>query len=151
MQTSIKIYSTSEWNARPPKAFAPQTVPKYIVIHHTAAKPVASTLDKGKKLARSIQNYHMDHNGWIDSGLNFLNTTTGQILEGRHGTLNAVRIGRCVRSAHAGNKLANESPGIENEGLFTTAHMPEIQWIALVNLCAYLCKSLHISPSQIRG
>src|SRR4051794_22707446 len=95
---SIRVYNTQEWGARAAKAMAPRTVPKYIVIHHTAGKATASSTEKGKRLARSIQSYHMVHNGWIDSGHNFLITEIGEIFEGRHGTLDAVRNGRSVRS-----------------------------------------------------
>jgi hypothetical protein len=48
----------------------------------------------------------------------------------RTGTLNAVKQGMCVQSAHAaqqGQKLAggNQSPGIENEGNFMTFPMEQ--------------------------
>ena len=55
----------------------------------------------------------MDGFGWADSGQNFLNTTGGFLLEGRQGTLDAIKQGLCVRSAHAGTPKGNESPGIE--------------------------------------
>jgi hypothetical protein len=109
------------------------------------------TLAGGKSLARSIQRYHMDHNGWIDSGHNFLNTVGGIVLEGRHGTVAAMQNGQCVRSAHAGNNLANQSPGIENEGLYMTALMPTAQWQSLVRLCAQICQKCGISPNNIKG
>jgi N-acetyl-anhydromuramyl-L-alanine amidase AmpD len=148
---SVKVYTTAEWKARPAKASAPRTVPRYIVIHHTATTATARNVEQGKQLARSIQKYHMDVNGWIDSGHNFLISQVGDIFEGRHGTVQALLSGKCVRSAHSGNVIANASPGIENEGNFSTTAMPAAQWDALVALCSDLCKGLKIGPDRIKG
>jgi N-acetyl-anhydromuramyl-L-alanine amidase AmpD len=98
----------------------------------------------------------MDERGWSDSGHNFLNTTGGFVLEGRHGSLDAVKQGFCIQSAHAKQdpgKLANgnQSPGIENEGNFMTFQMGQKQWDSLVELCASLCDSCTISPLNIKG
>ena len=160
MSFTAKVITTDEWNAKSAGPFK-KTVPKFIVIHHTtnpnppddASK---GTVEGGKQLARNIQNFHINDNGWSDSGHNFLNTTGGIILEGRHGTLNAVKQGMCVQSAHAakqGNRLAggNQSPGIENEGNFMTFQMGQTQWDSLVTLCVSLCDSCNIHPNNIRG
>ncbi|MEM9216448.1 MAG: peptidoglycan recognition family protein [Cyanobacteria bacterium P01_F01_bin.150] len=86
-------------------------------------------------------------------------------IEGRHGTLNAILQGQCVRSAHAGSTRINRSPGIENEGCFgggpntgcpgernaRTLQMSQAQWDSLVELCAGICKSCDIDPDNIRG
>lgn len=161
MSFTAKVIPTQDWGARSPRNKAPRTNPKYIVIHHTASKNPPHHVSQGteagaKQYARDIQNYHMDVNGWSDSGHNFLNTVAGILLEGRHGTLDAVQQGKCVQSAHAarqGGKLAggNQSPGIENEGTFMTYPMAAKQWNSLVKLCVALCKSCNISPSNIRG
>ena len=152
MDFSVKIISTLEWNSRSAKSIAQQTTPTHIVIHHTATAPSSNGTEiGGKKLAQSIQNYHMNHNGWIDSGHNFLNTVGGIVFEGRHGTVDALKIGKCVLSAHCGNELGNASPGIENEGIYMTQKMSQIQWEALVALCADICLSCRISPEKIRG
>ena len=153
--TSIinKVISTSDWGARNPRLQAGRTTPRFIVIHHTVTPNPPN--DRGndesgaKLLARSIQNDHMDNNGWIDSGYNFLNTTGGFTLEGRHGSLDNIKSGLCVRSAHAPG--ANDSPGIENEGDFRTFAMGDIQWNSLVDLCAAICQSCDIDPDNIKG
>jgi N-acetyl-anhydromuramyl-L-alanine amidase AmpD len=164
MPFTAKVISTDEWKAKPPVAgqapFSP-TAPDYIVIHNTdtpnADKAFSeSTLEGAKKFARDIQRWHMSDNGWSDSGHNFLNTTGGFILEGRHGSLNAVQQGMCLRSAHAAQdagKLSggNQSPGIENEGNFMTFQMEQPQWDSLVELCTALCRSCKISPENIKG
>jgi N-acetyl-anhydromuramyl-L-alanine amidase AmpD len=164
MPFTAKVITTDEWDAKPPvdgQCPFPITAPHYIVIHNTDTPNSddafsEGTLDGAKKLARNIQHWHMDDNGWSDSGHNFLNTTGGFILEGRHGTLNAVKQGHCLSSAHAardGGKLAggNHSPGIENEGNFMTFQMEKTQWDSLVELCASLCSSCKISPDNIKG
>ncbi|MBD2521709.1 N-acetylmuramoyl-L-alanine amidase [Nostoc sp. FACHB-133] len=160
MPFTAKVITTDEWGAKSAGSFD-KTVPKFIVIHNTDNQNPPNdvsqgTVDGGKKLARQIQEDHMKRNGWSDSGHNFLNTTGGIILEGRHGTLDAVRKGMCIRSAHAaqqGNRLAggNQSPGIENEGNFMTFKMGQKQWDSLVELCVSLCNSCNINPKNIRG
>ena len=156
MPFTATVISTKEWGARPPKQWSEETLPKYIIIHHTATPNSPNDLSKGtltgaKDLAKSIQTAHMDGFGWMDSGHNFLNTTGGFLLEGRNGSLDAIKRGRCVRSAHAGSDLGNESPGIENEGTFTTYQMNAKQWESLVDLCASICSSCNISPDNIKG
>lgn len=160
MPFSAKVITTNEWGAKSAGPFD-KTFPKFIVIHNTdSGNPPNNvskgTVEGGKQYARQIQKDHMDTNGWSDSGHNFLNTTGGILLEGRHGTLDAVKQGMCVLSAHAaqqGNRLAggNESPGIENEGNFMTFEMGQKQWDSLVELCVSLCDSCNIDPKNIRG
>ncbi len=161
MAFSAKVITTSEWGATNAGPF-PITTPRFIVIHNTDDPNPPKDLSKGtlegaKQRARDIQKFHMGRERkFSDSGHNFLNTTGGFILEGRHGSLDAVKRGLCVRSAHAkqdAGKLGggNESPGIENEGNFMTFHMEQKQWDSLVELCASLCESCHISPNNIKG
>lgn len=164
MPFTAKVITTAEWGARTPKAGTfpfKRTVPRYVVVHHTDNQnppndPSRGTIEGGIRLARNIQTSHMNGNDWSDSGHNFLNTTGGFILEGRHGSLEAVKQGFCIQSAHAAQdigKLANgnQSPGIENEGNFMTFHMNPKQWESLVELCASLCDSCKISPKNIKG
>ncbi len=162
MPFTAKVITTTQWGARAAIQDSFElTRPMYIVIHHTGDPNPPKDRSKGilpgaKQLARETQSFHMDGNKWSDSGHNFLNTTGGLILEGRHGTLNAVRKGFCIRSAHAaqdGERLArgNESPGIENEGNFMISAMGQKQWNSLVELCVSLCSSCDISPENIRG
>jgi Putative peptidoglycan binding domain/N-acetylmuramoyl-L-alanine amidase len=163
MPFTAKVVTTTQWGAKDAVIDEFElTKPMYIVIHNTGDSNPPSDRSKGtlpgaKQLARETQAFHMGpERRWSDSGHNFLNTTGGFILEGRHGTLSAVRKGLCVRSAHAAQddgKLArgNESPGIENEGTFMTFPMGQKQWDSLVELCASLCSSCDIAPDNIRG
>ncbi len=156
MPFTASVISAKEWGARPPKQWAEQTRPQYVIIHHTATPNPPNDLSRGtsdgaKNFARSIQKAHMDGFGWADSGHNFLNTTSGVLLEGRNGSLAAIRQGRSIRSAHAGSAKGNESPGIENEGTFTTYQMRAQQWASLVDLCVSICSSCRIDPDNIKG
>jgi hypothetical protein len=161
MAFNATAITTAQWAAKPPhNAPFELTIPRYVIIHHTDSQnpprdPSRRTKDRAMVYARSIQNDHF-RRGWSDSGHNFLNTTGGFVLEGRTGTVDAIRRGNCVRSAHAAQdpgKLpkGNESPGIENEGNFMTFPMGDTQWASLVALCAELCRALSIHPSNIRG
>lgn len=164
MPFTAKVITTAEWGARNAKSGAfhfDRTIPRYVIVHHTDNKnppnnPSKSAIEGATQFARDIQKFHMDKNGWSDSGHNFLNTTGGFVLEGRHGSLDSVKQGFCIQSAHAAQdsgKLANgnQSPGIENEGNFMIFQMIPKQWESLVELCASLCDSCNISPTNIKG
>jgi len=143
------VISTHDWQAQPAKQNPTIVQPRYIIIHHTGFKSVSSgTVDGGKKLARSIQQAHFSR-GWIDSGHNFLNTVGGVVLEGRHGSIDALMHGHCVRSAHTVGQ--NSSPGIENEGNFSQQTMSAVQWNQLVKLVAALCALTGIPPAMIKA
>lgn len=164
MPFTAKVVTAEAWGARPPKSGTfpfQKTIPRYVIVHHTNNQNPPNDTSKGTlegaiKLAQNIQNFHMDDRDWSDSGHNFLNTTGGLILEGRHGSLDAVKKGFCIQSAHAAQdpgKLANgnQSPGIENEGNFMTFQIGQKQWESLVELCVSLCDSCKISPLNIKG
>jgi hypothetical protein len=161
MPFTAKVVTAAEWGARPARISFARTVPRYVIVHNTDNPNPPNDASKGTiegalRLARNIQMFHMDDNLWSDSGHNFLNTTGGFILEGRHGSLDAVKKGFCIQSAHAAQDLGklangNQSPGIENEGNFMTFHMGQKQWQSLLELCASLCDSCNISPLNIKG
>lgn len=162
MGFSATVIECKEWGALPPTVPAfNRTHPKWVIIHHTHQPAEPQDCSSGTRLgaidlARHIQNDHMKNRGWSDTGQNFLISTGGFVLEGRHGTVDAVRAGQCVRSAHAPRspgKLAggNESPGIETEGTFMTEEMSPAQWASLVELCASLCDALKLGPAAIKG
>jgi hypothetical protein len=162
MGFSATVIECKEWGALPPTVQVfNRTYPKWVIIHHTDQPNPPHDRSHGTRpgaidLARQIQNDHMKNRGWSDTGQNFLVSTGGFVLEGRHGTVDAVKAGQCVRSAHAPQspgKLAggNESPGIEAEGCFTTTEMSPAQWASLVELCASLCDALKLGPKAIKG
>ena len=121
-------------------------------MHHTATPNVANpTPDSAVKLARSIQNFHMDVRRWPDSGQHFTVSRGGVVLEGRHHSLEFLTAGhRQVEGAHCTNQNV-VALGIENEGTYTAVDPPAKLWERLRALCAYLCAQYGIAPSQIFG
>jgi hypothetical protein len=118
----IDIITCPQWGARQPKSPI-QTVGAAvrIIIHHTAGHhreisvPGNESRDEAIRYARDIQNFHMDTNGWIDSGHNFLVCRNGMILQGRWLTVSAIEAGHMVDSAHCPGQ--NHQVGIEHEHL----------------------------------
>ncbi|MFA0961569.1 N-acetylmuramoyl-L-alanine amidase [Roseivirga sp. BDSF3-8] len=74
--------SRSGWGARAPRSGYSYTNVTHLVIHHEGggASPYRSNW---AAVVRSIQNYHMDNNGWSDIGYNFLAAPDGTLYEGR--------------------------------------------------------------------
>ncbi|MFF9646239.1 peptidoglycan recognition protein family protein [Kitasatospora aureofaciens] len=74
---TLHIYTRAQWGARPAKDITPVDISARtgFTVHYSDG-PTTQTL-------RSIQNYHMDSNGWSDIGYNFLVDTSGRIFEGR--------------------------------------------------------------------
>ncbi|MBY8848606.1 peptidoglycan recognition family protein [Saccharothrix longispora] len=150
----LPIRSCADWGARPPSA--PTTTvhvrPVRILIHHTAS---ANSTDFSQahayEHAHWIQDLHMDTNGWLDSGQHFTNSRGGFLMEGRRGSLAALRAGdRVVEGAHCpGQNTA--AIGIENEGTYLTVEPPRTQWDSLVSFCVYTCEQYGIAPDQIHG
>jgi hypothetical protein len=162
MPFELEVVTTAQWGARAPRNFPfAKTQPLYVVVHHVVSgnppdDASHGTLEGAKRLARDIQRDHMDRRDFSDTGQNFTNSTGGFVLEGRHGTVDALDHGHCIQSAHAargGNRLANGngSPGIENEGNFMAFDMVPKQWDSLVALCAALVKACGLKPEHIQG
>jgi N-acetylmuramoyl-L-alanine amidase len=77
------IVSRAEWGARAPTSisYISQPVPKAF-IHHTETSS-CTTQAACTSIVQSIQDYHMDSNGWADIGYNFLIGEDGNAYEGR--------------------------------------------------------------------
>lgn len=114
------IILCEEWGARHPKV-PPVIVPRSvrIIMHHTAGhvaqtgNPSVTTKWEAEGYARKIQQYHMDQNGWNDTGQNFTICRAGYILEGRHLTVASIKAGHMVQSAHCPGQ--NNEIGVEFE------------------------------------
>jgi N-acetyl-anhydromuramyl-L-alanine amidase AmpD len=130
------------WNQRPVK----------ILVHHTATPNQADvSREAADRLARGIQNFHMDNRGWLDTGQHFTISRGGFVLEGRHRSLEVLREGRQhVEGAHCTGQNV-ESVGIENEGTYSTVTPPDKQWARLRDMCAYICNQYGIAPTEIAG
>lgn len=149
------IHSAADWGAKAPSSPSEimNTRPQYIVVHHTASSNnVGDTQADAYSIARAIQGWHMDENGWNDSGQQFTISRGGHILEGRQGSLDRIRSGSSyVRGIHAGSPANAESIGIENEGTYTSEQAPEALYDSLVTFCAYICTQYGVAASQIFG
>lgn len=138
------IVSRSEWGARPPKSGYTYHTPQKITIHHTW-RPTSADY-QGSATIRSIQNYHMDSNGWSDIGYHFLIGTyrsSGEtkIYQGRPEN---------VVGAHTGGANTN-NVGVNVIGDYTTETLHNNSYQALIKLLGWLCSHYSINPDNIYG
>jgi len=139
----IEIITCPEWGARAPKA-EPTLCGMSVrfIMHHTAGhhpeleNPRDESRAEAIRYARDIQAYHMDGNGWNDSGHNFLVCRNGLILQGRWGTVSAIEHGSMVVSAHCPGQ--NTQIGIEHEHQGTEP-MTDAQRRSSARLIAWVC------------
>jgi hypothetical protein len=148
------IIDCAGWGARPNSRVVNVEVrrPERIMVHHTAT-PNVDDLSRAAadRLARGIQDFHMDVRGWLDSGQHFTISRGGFVLEGRRRSLEALRSGRKqVEGAHCtGQNLV--AIGIENEGTYSATGPTGPLWDRLRELCAYICARYGIAPTEIVG
>ncbi|GAA2120136.1 peptidoglycan recognition protein family protein [Actinomadura alba] len=144
------ISTRAQWQARAPRSTATilSRVPDHIVVHHTAtANSTDYSVNHAYALSRSIQNYHMDSNGWSDVGQQFTISRGGYLMEGRNRSIYALDTRTHVVGAQcAGHN--EHTVGIECEGLYTSATPPSALFSTLVRLCAFLCDLYAIPPSS---
>ncbi|GAA1098037.1 MAG: N-acetylmuramoyl-L-alanine amidase [Nocardiopsis sp. BM-2018] len=145
-----KVYTRADWGARAPKtniALRAQG-PTHIVVHHTATGNVSDmSTSHAAALSRAIQRYHMDTNGWSDTGQQLTISRGGHIMEGRDKSLQAIREGGHVIGAHTANHNSH-TIGIENEGTYSSATPPGALMSSLVSTCAWLCLVYRLDPQE---
>jgi len=146
----FRVIPCDEWGAAKPNGMINRVgKPATSIFHHTAGHVpnlgAGERYDEACAYARSIQKYHMGQ-GWVDSGHNFLITRGGYILEGRHGSLDSIRKGLMVQSAHCPGQ--NDQPGVEHEHNGSEKMTP-IQREASVWLHALICEECGIRPEVI--
>ena len=152
----FRIVPCSEWGAVAPTSSITRVGrPSKIIFHHTDGHhpeidhQPGDTLQEAAAFAKAIQRDHMHrHPPYIDSGHNFLVTRSGHILEGRHGSLAAIKDGVMVQSAHCVGQ--NTHPGIEHEHV-NPEGMTSIQREASLFLHEFICRHTGIHPSAIHG
>ncbi|PWV57394.1 peptidoglycan recognition family protein [Nocardiopsis sp. L17-MgMaSL7] len=153
-QAAPELYWRGAWNARPPSSPIQvlATPPQYIVVHHTAtANSTNYTLDHALNLSKSIQNYHMDSNGWIDTGQQLTISRGGFLMEGRDRTPESIAARQHVVGTHVANNNST-CIGIENEGTYMTQGPTQALTNTLVDTLAWLCGAYGLNPgSAIRG
>ncbi|MEU6036465.1 peptidoglycan recognition family protein [Actinomadura sp. NPDC047616] len=143
-----RVYTRAEWSARAPRRAATvlDRAPDHIVVHHTAtANSTDYSLAAAFALSRSIQNFHMDSNGWDDTGQQLTISRGGHLMEGRNRSLAAVQAGDHVVGAHTASHN-DHTIGIENEGLYMTVQPTAALWVRLVETCAWLCDVYGLNP-----
>src|SRR5258708_7056610 len=118
MYNPPEIITCPQWGARRPKGILQLCgAATKIIIHHTAghhkeiANPKDESRDEAIRYARDIQTFHMDSNGWTDSGHNFLVCRNGDILQGRWLTVSSIEAHHMIVSAHCPGQ--NTQIGIE--------------------------------------
>lgn len=145
----MEIITCPQWGAVKPKQGI-TTVGKAsrVIIHHTAGHhreisgPGSESRDEAMQYARDIQRFHMQTNGWIDSGHNFLVTRAGHVLQGRWLTVSSIQAGHMVLSAHCPGQ--NHQIGIEHEHQGTEP-MTDAQRQASAALQAWIAEQYGLS------
>jgi hypothetical protein len=148
------LHTRTDWGARSPAGRIQMlsTPPSYIVVHHTAtANSTDYSVSHAYALSRAIQNYHMNSNGWLDTGQQLTISRGGHIMEGRDRSFAAIRSGSHVVGAHVANNNST-CIGIENEGLYMDVGPTKTLTEALVATLAWLCGAYRLDPHRaIRG
>jgi hypothetical protein len=84
---AIDLVSRREWRARAPKGdYTQLDSTKGVKVHYTGGVVDPDIVDDHAgcvSLVRSIQNHHMDGNGWIDVGYTYLACPHQKVFEGR--------------------------------------------------------------------
>lgn len=152
------IIQTSAWQALPARGTIQRATPAGVVVHHMAwpnrplAPNTAAAVQLAHVIARCCQRNHFA-NAWADTGQHFTITRDGVILEGRHGSLEAVLAGRSVLGAHCADQdrgvFRNADIGIECEGTYSSEEMPAPQWQSLVALLAWVCERCQLDSASI--
>ena len=144
------MYFRADWDARPPSSPVQvlATAPTHVVVHHTAT-PNSTDHSEAHALAlsRSIQNYHMDTQGWIDAGQQFTISRGGHLMEGRNLAVVAVREGTHCVGTHVAD-YNGTTVGIENEGTYMEEGPTQELTDKLIETLAWLCGAYGLDPQQ---
>ncbi len=117
------------WGARAATSTPVSTTVNFLVVHHETGSN--SSVDWAARV-RSVQNFHMDSNGWADIGYNYLVDPNGVAYEGRGGGENIV-------GAHVCGKNGN-TMGICLLGNFTSVKPTNDAEYTLKRILAWKCK-----------
>ncbi|WP_378186491.1 N-acetylmuramoyl-L-alanine amidase [Aquimarina sp. W85] len=90
------VVSRDDWGAIYRNAGSTSTV-SHLIIHHEFG---SNSSNDWAARVRSIQNYHINGNGWADIGYNFLVDPNGVIYEGRAGGDNAIGAHFCGKNSN---------------------------------------------------
>lgn len=148
-----QVHGRQAWEARE-AAWSAQVLdeaPRYIVIHHTATDNVTDySKERAFELSQAVQRHHMDHNGWADVGQQLTISRGGFLMEGRNGSLAAIRAGQHLLGAHVRDHNS-VTVGIENEGNYDAEEPNQWLYKSLVETCAWLCTTYGLGSDAIVG
>ncbi|MEU9886011.1 N-acetylmuramoyl-L-alanine amidase [Sphaerisporangium sp. NPDC051011] len=84
---AIDIVSRKDWGARAPRgSYSTLTSTKGVKVHYTGGRVEPAILDDHDRcvaMVRSIQNFHMDGNGWLDIGYSMVSCPHRKVFVGR--------------------------------------------------------------------
>jgi hypothetical protein len=109
------------------------------IVHHTAGSN-SYTKAQSASIARAIELYHVQGNGWNDIGYNFLVDKYGQIFEGRYGGITRPVVGAHAQGFNSG------SVGISLIGDYSSTSISPAARAALASLIAWRLDLAHIDP-----
>lgn len=112
------------WGDLPPDELEPDYTPQQIDITHAAVHHTVTANEPPDppQVVRQIWDWHVNDNGWLDIGYNFLVDHNGSIYQGRY---NPWLEDIDVRGAHAGN-ANSKSVGIALLGQFEPGANPQV-------------------------
>lgn len=89
--------SRSTWGARAARSAPSYTTVNFLIVHHEFG---SNTSTDWAARVRSVQNFHMDSNGWADIAYNYLVDPNGVAYEGRGGGENVIGAHLCARNTN---------------------------------------------------
>jgi hypothetical protein len=112
------------WGNLPPGQLEPSYSPQQIDISHAAVHHTVTANEPPNppQVVRQIWDWHVNDNGWLDIGYNFLIDHTGNVYQGRY---NPWLEDTDVRGAHAG-QANSSSVGIALLGQFEPGANPQV-------------------------
>ncbi|MEW7289289.1 N-acetylmuramoyl-L-alanine amidase [Aquimarina sp. 2304DJ70-9] len=128
------VVSRSQWGAISRNPAATSTV-SHLIVHHEFG---SNTSSDWAARVRSIQNFHINGNGWSDIGYNFLVDPNGVIYEGRAGGDNAIGAHFCGRNRN--------TMGVCMLGDYSSVTPTTATQTALKNLLAWKADKESINP-----
>ncbi|XP_026314139.1 peptidoglycan-recognition protein SC2-like [Hyposmocoma kahamanoa] len=122
---NVQIITRAQWGARAPNSRTTLATPvPEVIIHHSFSPGACWSQSACATAMRSMQNHHMNTNGWADIGYNFAVGSDGLVYEGR---------GWTTQGAHA-PAVNSRSIGICLIGNWSTTSPPAVQLTATQNL-----------------
>ena len=84
---AIELITRREWHARTPSgAYTRLDATRGVKVHYTGGRVSPELVDDHARcvaLVQSIQNFHMDSNGWLDIGYSMVSCPHRKVFEGR--------------------------------------------------------------------